>query len=158
MKSQEIISSLKQVGAAKLSAAQEAVSAVESEIKTLEELDAAIAAEIREASEKSFDEGLAQAGQANGTDKLYSDAEMNKFLEEEKAKAAIEISALNEKIAALESQPQVDVQAEIAAALKKQKAEFRAKLHAQQAIENESESALLKMFDEEEAGPTEPIY
>lgn len=157
MKSQEIISSLKEENAAKLSAAKDVVLAIEAEGKKLEELEAAIAAEVKAGGEKAFDEGLAQAGQANGTDKIYSDAEMNKFLEEEKAKAAIEISALNEKIAALESQPQVDVQAEISAALKKQKAEFRAKFHASQVIENETESELMKFLDDE-SGPTEPIY
>lgn len=74
----------------------EAVNAqLKSNIEFVDLLVTDVGAELEAREEKGYEDGLAKAGQAGGTDKIYSDAEMNEFL-----------APLKEKIAALEAEKQ----------------------------------------------------
>lgn len=111
-------------------------------VAKVEELTTQVAEALTAAEEKGFEEGLAQAGQANGEDKLYSDAEVNKFIAEAKAPLLKKIEeleaaivAIKEELVAAEAHFEV-VKAEAVAAFK---AELLAKYEEQQKTEAATE-------------------
>lgn len=92
-----------------------------------------------------FEEGLKQAGQAGGSDKLYSDAELNAELQPLKDKiAALEVreQELLAKVAEVES----SVPGKIAEALVAFKAELLAKYEEKQVVESQAETGFAELL------------
>lgn len=119
---------LKQGLEAELSRIEVVKSDVLARISAVETLMTEAETEKKEAFEQGYQEALVAAGQANGTDKIYSDAEMEAELAPLKAKIAELEALVAEKDAKIaELQALVDAQpAQVDAAVESMKAELLA--------------------------------
>lgn len=76
---------------AQLARNAEVMTEIHSKVEAMDAMLLAYEADLKIAEAKGFEAGLAQAGQAGGSDKIYSDAELN-----------AELAPLKEKVTALE--------------------------------------------------------
>jgi flagellar biosynthesis/type III secretory pathway protein FliH len=149
MKSQEIIDALKIDFDAKIASLDVTRAEYASKNESLATLVSTIAEETAAANEAGFEEGLKQAGQAGGVDKLYSDAEMNQFLSEAKAPLEAQIASLQASIEELNVQIAAQAEAaasQAAAAVEAFKAELKEKYIAQQVAETEGETGFAALL------------
>lgn len=121
---------------------QAEVDAAQAKVVRIDELSAAVAAEIVTANKAGFEEGLNQANQAGGSDKIYSDAEMNQIIAEETAPLKAKIAELEVAVANLQAAIE-PAKAEAVAAFK---AELAAKYAEQQVVESTSETGFAELL------------
>lgn len=112
------------------------ISEIQDELKLVEEMESELAAELLAAEEKGFEAGLAQSGQANGSDKLYSDAELNAELQPLRD----QIQALTDSAALAAEALPGQLQAASEQAVASFKAELKAAYEAQQVAESQGET------------------
>lgn len=146
---QEFLNKLKVKNTDKLSAIEVEAQALKADVTEIETQETEYAAEIKAAEEKGFEEGLAQAGQANGEDKIYSDAEVNQIIADTKAPLEQKIGELELTIATLQGQiadhPAL-VETAKSEAVAAFKAELLAKYDEQQAQETASEAGIAELL------------
>ncbi len=138
----EIIGALKAKFEAKLIEAQ-------ADVAIADELSVAVETEVKAANEAGFEEGLAQANQAGGSDKLYSDAEMNQIIADTKAPFEAKIAELEVEIAGLKAGiDAVPAQIEFAKAeaIAAFKADLAVKYAEQQVVESSTETGFAELL------------
>ena len=101
---QEFLNKLKVKNTDKLSAIEVEAQALKADVTEIETQETEYAAELKAAEEKGFEEGLAQAGQAGGEGKIYSDAEVNQIIVDIKAPLEVRIAELELGMSNLQSQ------------------------------------------------------
>ena len=101
---QEFLNKLKVKNTDKLSAIEVEAQALKADVTEIETQETEYAAELKAAEEKGFEEGLAQAGQAGGEGKIYSDAEVNQIIVDIKAPLEARIAELELGMSNLQSQ------------------------------------------------------
>lgn len=138
MGSAEIVGALKVAFVEQVEKLALQLTEAQAKVQLADELAVVIQAEVKAANELGFEEGLAQAGQAGGSDKIYSDAEVNKFIADAIAPFEAKVAELKAEIIALNAEAG-KVPALIEAAKAEFKAELLAKFEAQQAEESSSE-------------------
>lgn len=120
----------------KVQAAKDAVDAV------VVEHELVLAEEVKRAEEKGFDEGLKQAGQLGGSDKIYSDAEVQVFLKEKQD----EIDALKAQMKLAEDELPGKLEVAKVEAVAAFKLELKAKYEEQQVAETAGETDFLGLL------------
>ena len=146
---QEFLNKLKVKNTDKLSAIEVEAQALKADVTEIELQETEYAAELKAAEEKGFEEGLAQAGQAGGEGKIYSDAEVNEMLAEKDA--AFEAMVTSKDATIAEMQTQIDGHAALVETAKAEavaafKAELLAKYEEQQAQETASEAGIAELL------------
>lgn len=127
--------------------------AVQSELDQIATVEADGVAELQAKYDAGFEDALKQAGQAGGSDKLYSDEELNAEIALRTGPLNDQINSLTNEVASLTGsnaalQSQVDgIQAQIdgavVAAVSAVKADMLAKYEAQQVAETDSETGFI---------------
>lgn len=165
----ESFASLKSGAQADVEKATKVVTEIESAETDVEAMLAKAASDKevarQEGHEAGFEEGLKQAGQAGGSDKLYSDAEMNAERELVKETTA---KPLNEKIDALSKEnddlkskisdmeaASTKSEAEMNAAVEAARAELKAQFVSDIKAVDVDNQAMLKKYEEVPKAPSE---